>query len=229
MPKKSIKKSAKKAPAKNPEIQDPQENASSKLSNKIRKFEKEMTMEQAQESINKILDNEAEGKPFWCGQREQQIAGTAICDKIQSTQGCKMGMFSPENLTGCCFWQAELNSKATGKKSKKSGGSGKFSYQTIMRAYFLEHGQATIQQLVDCINDHPSRQGVARKADEKNTSVGVSILRNPKRIKNPLTISYSKKSKLYYCYDVEGMREAEAADVADYDADTKAAKKEETK
>jgi hypothetical protein len=203
---------------------DPKINKSSELNNKIKKMDKESALATAEAGVMKMMDQESEGKSFWCAQREQQVQGLKICEKIQKTQGCKCGPFTKKNLTGCPFWDAKLNSKAEGKKSAKSG-SGKASYQTIMRAYFLETGFATIQTLVDLINSHPSREKVARKADAKNTSVGISILRNSKRVKNPLNISYSKKTKLYYCLDFKGMKEKELADVASYDS----AKKEETK
>jgi hypothetical protein len=168
-------------------------------------------------SDRKIKESMLKGESFYCESREQQIL-EPICVKVQGTAGCK--------ATDCCLWDAKLNLKAETQPGtkKKSKGSGKLSYQAIMKAHFIETGFATLPALVDLINDHPSRKSVERAADLKNVSVGISILKNSKRVKNPLRIDFSRKTKLYYYLDFEGISEIQKADLADYEANKPAEK-----
>ena len=175
----------------------------------IQKDHTQLANEKA-ELFRKINEAEIKGQPFWCFTREQRIDG-AVCKKVQSTAGC------PAGADNCPLWDSKANLKAEQKPGEpKKNKSGKLSYQVIMKAYFLRVGSATLKELVDLINYHPSRKGVERQADNKNVSVGVSILKNPKRMKNPLTIDFSRKTKTYYCLDVKGMKKMLTQDESDY-------------
>lgn len=158
----------------------------------------------------------ADRKTFWCPLKENQTA-LAVCRKTQGLGEC--------NHQDCPYWQTSLQPKAGALKKKKSRSksatSGKLSYQTIIAAHLNETGVATLDELVNAINTHPTRSACT-PADHKNVSVGVSILCNKKRQKNPLAIQYSRITKLYYLLD------SEAGKLKwDEDKDKKAPKKTE--
>jgi hypothetical protein len=203
--------------------------ARTERTNEAREKDHQVTKKEFTKKADQIKLNCVAGKPFWCDQREQMVTSDKICEKIQSTQGCKAGKYSPDHQTGCPLWEAKLSAKATSKPKSKGKGSGKASYQTIMTAIFLDKGFESLDNLVKTINNHPSRQNVERAADAKNVSVGISILKNPNRVKAPLTIDFSRKLKLYFCLDVDGMRTKMAEMEKEYDAKAKEKKAAEKK
>jgi hypothetical protein len=194
--------------------------ARTKRTEEQKQADRDLVAEKKSEDFKKILKNEVLGKSFWCHTREQQIQGP-VCQKMQTTAGC------PAGLENCPLWDSKANLKAETKPGSKKAKSGKLSYQVIMKAHFLEFGVATLPELVDLINNHPSRKNVDRKADNKNVSVGVSILKNPKRMKNPLNISFSRLTGRYYCFDLEGTRELMAEEEATEKTTREEAKKAE--
>ncbi len=165
--------------------------------NKNRTDDRKLTEKEFDKECSTLLEKHFGGKSHWCIQKESQIQ-PKVCDKFQSTAGCPTGPAKKSDQTGCACWVEALNMKATKKSKKKSGGPVKESYQTIISKYLFENGVARIEDLVEAINSNPTRSEVKRLADAKNTSVGVSILRNPTRTKNPLNIKYSRISKIYY-------------------------------
>lgn len=185
--------------------------------NKAREKDHKQIAAEKKETDRKILELNMQGKNHWCENREQQIA-PAVCEKVQSSAGCPN--------TDCPVWEAELNGKATKKpRTNKKGGPTKSSYQTIMSAYFFENGVATLDQLVKAINSDPTRKDVERIADHKNVSVGISILKNATRVKNPLRIEYSRITKLYYFLDHEAAAEQYKTDLARIEEEKKAKRK----
>jgi hypothetical protein len=172
-------------------------------------------------NATKISELNLKGKSHWCDQKEQQIA-PAICTKFQKTAGCQIGPINKESRTGCPCWNSELNAKATGKPRKKSSGPTKNSYQTIMAKIFYSDGFSTLDNLVEKINSDPTRSDVKRLADNKNVSVGISILKNASRVKNPLRIEYSRVTKLYYYLDNEIGKEKYESDMVKVESDKKA-------
>lgn len=185
--------------------------------NKAREKDYKQIAAEKKETDRKILELNMQGKNHWCENREQQIA-PAVCEKVQSSAGCPN--------TDCPVWEAELNGKATKKpRTNKKGGPTKSSYQTIMSAYFFENGVATLDQLVKAINSDPTRKDVKRFADHKNVSVGISILKNATRVKNPLRIEYSRITELYYFLDHKAAAEQYKTDMARIEEEKKAKRK----
>lgn len=191
--------------------------ARKKRDNKARAKDHKMVKENTEEINRKILELNMQGKSHWCQNREQRIQ-PKVCEKVQSSAGCPN--------TNCPVWEAELNAKATKKpRTNKKGGPTKNSYQTIMSAYFYENGVATLDQLVEAINSDPTRKDVKRIADYKNVSVGISILKNATRVKNPLRIEYSRITKLYYFLDHEGAATQYKEDMVRIEEEKKAKRK----
>ena len=52
--------------------------------------------DKAKAGAQKINEAEIKGESFWCARQEQRIGGP-VCQKIQSTQGCKIGLFDEVN------------------------------------------------------------------------------------------------------------------------------------
>ncbi|MHA2113732.1 MAG: hypothetical protein ACXADW_21860 [Candidatus Hodarchaeales archaeon] len=206
--------------------------ARTERTDKHREKDHKLTKNQFIKKADEIKTRNISGKAFWCEHREQMIPADKICHKIQTTQGCKIGIYNPDTQTGCPLFESKLAVKAEGNKSKGKGkGSGKLSYQTIMKNIFLEKGYSSLDDLVTAINDHPSRKGVNRPADNKNVSVGISILKNSNRVKAPLRIDFSRKLKLYFYLDFEGenMKNKITKLEAEYDAKVKKEKAAEKK
>lgn len=177
---------------------------------------KQLSEAQKAELNNQEMRKFLMGKPVHCDARDQRIA-PEVCEKVQSTAGCEK--------SDCQFWDSKLNSKAAGKPKSKSSKPRKASYQTLIRAVFTDKGKATLDELV-----------AVTGADRKNTSVGVSILRNPKRMKNPMKIAYHYPTKTYFNLDHDNgqkwLDEAEAKHAKEKKAAAKAkrdAKKAEEK
>jgi hypothetical protein len=198
--------------------------ARTERTDKHREKDHKLTKTQFVKKADEIKARNVSGKAFWCEHREQMIPADKICHKIQTTQGCKIGIYNPDTQTGCPLFESKLAVKAEGSKSKGKGkGSGKLSYQTIMKNIFLEKGYSSLDDLVTTINDHPSRKEVNKPADNKNVSVGISILKNSNRVKAPLRIDFSRKLKLYFYLDFEGedMKKKMADLEAEYDLQKK--------
>jgi hypothetical protein len=191
--------------------------ARTERTDKHREKDHKLTKNQFIKKADEIKTRNISGKAFWCEHREQMIPADKICHKIQTTQGCKIGIYNPDTQTGCPLFESKLAVKAEGNKSKGKGkGSGKLSYQTIMKNIFLEKGYSSLDDLVTAINDHP---------------VGISILKNSNRVKAPLRIDFSRKLKLYFYLDFEGenMKNKITKLEAEYDAKVKKEKAAEKK
>jgi hypothetical protein len=142
---------------------------------------RQLTEAQIAETNRKEMENFLKGKPVHCQSRDQRL-DPKVCENVQKTAGC--------SELDCQFYDTSLAAKATGKPKSKSSKPRKASYQTLMRAVFDDKGFATLDELVKVTG-----------ADAKNTSVGVSILRNPKRVKFPMKIAYHRPSKTYFNLD----------------------------
>ena len=196
------------------------------MTKKLTKSEKDhkLALDKFEADATKISNLNLEGNSHWCDLREQLIS-PPVCKKVQSSAGCTIGPCNKSTLAGCPVWKSELNAKsAATPKKKKAGGTARNSYQTIMAQVFMADGFATLDHLVETINADPTRQGVKRPADHKNVSVGISILRNPTRVANPLRIEHSRITKLYYYLDSETGKEKYESDMVQVEADKKAKK-----
>ena len=196
--------------------------------NQARENDRKLTSKEFSESSQKISALHLSGKPHFCELKQGQIQAK-VCEHTQKTAGCKIGPANKSTQTGCSCWEQvladEFIKKSGGSKKKsKSSGPVKNSYQTIITRYLLTNGVAKIEDLVDEINSDITRQEVKRPADAKNTSVGISILRNPTRTKSPLNIQYSRITRLYYLMSDEKASAQYKSDMAQIESDKKSKK-----
>jgi hypothetical protein len=196
--------------------------------NQVRENDRKLTEKEFIGLSQKISALHLSGKYHFCELKQGQIHAKA-CDNTQKTAGCKIGPANKSTLTGCSCWEQiladEFIKKSGGaKKKSKSSGPVKNSYQTIITRYLLTNGVAKIENLVDEINSDITRQEVKRPADNKNTSVGVSILRNPTRTKIPLNIQYSRITGLYYLMTNEKAAAQYKSDMGKIESDKKSKK-----
>lgn len=64
------------------------------------------------------------------------------------------------------------------------------SYHDKIREHFKTNDVATLQKIMEITG-----------ADKRNARVAMSIIQNPKRVKNPMAFDYVKSSKTYYLLD----------------------------
>jgi len=82
---------------------------------------------------------------------------------------------------------ATKKTAAKAAPAKKGGKTkGKVSYQTILRDLFTKKKKVTKDAIMKALG-----------CDSKNAAVAVSILRNPKRTKEPMKIQYDRKTETY--------------------------------
>lgn len=122
----------------------------------------------------------------YCSRKIARIT-QKVCHKIQSEIGKKdCVQTNPETKEDqpCEFLDEKIKLK-TAKEKKKA--ERKPSYQDKIKVVLNEFGWATRETLME-----------ATGADAKNLSVAVSILKNPKRTKEPMAVDYVRGNQVYF-------------------------------